>query len=139
MKRLNQAFHIEGVNETGQHVHLDASPAVGGENMGMRPMELLLAAAGSCSGIDIINILKKQRQPLEQFKIEVEGERQKDVIPSLFEKIHIHYTFTGNLDEKKVERAIALSLGEYCSVTKMLEKTATITSSFKILSKTESV
>ncbi len=133
LNRLNDAFHFSAENENGNTVHIDASPDIGGTNKGMRPMQMLLAAMGGCSAIDIINILKKQKQDLKDLKITVTGEREKDVIPSLFETVHAHYKFFGNLDKEKVEKAIKLSIEKYCSVSKTLEKTANITYSFEII------
>ena len=77
LNRLNDAFHFSAENENGNSVHLDASPDIGGENKGMRPMQMLLAAMGGCSAIDVINILRKQRQDLKDLKITVKGEREK--------------------------------------------------------------
>lgn len=133
LSRRNDAVHLEASNEDGQTVSIDGAPSVGGENRGMRPMQLLLSALGGCSTIDVIQILKKQRQPLEDIHVRIDGDRQKDVVPSLFEKIHVHFTLKGDLDEKKVQRAISLSLEQYCSVAKTLEKTAEITYSFEIV------
>lgn len=133
LNRLNDAFHFSAENENGNTVHIDASPDIGGTNKGMRPMQMLLAAMGGCSAIDIINILKKQKQDLKDLKITVTGEREKDVLPSLFETVHAHYKFFGNLNKEKVEKAIKLSVEKYCSVSKTLEKTANITYSFEII------
>ena len=130
--RIDDAFHMEASNETDCKVSIDGSPAIGGHNKGARPMELLLMGLGGCSAIDIISILKKQRQPLEGFSILVDGERQADKVPSLFEKIHVTFNLTGALDEKKVKRAVDLSMETYCSVAKTLEKSAEITYSFTI-------
>ncbi len=135
LNRLNDAFHFAASNENGNTVHLDASPDIGGTNQGMRPMQMMLAAMGGCSAIDIINILKKQRQDLKDMKITVTGERQKDAVPSLYETVHAHYRFFGNLDAEKVEKAINLSIEKYCSVSRTMEKAgAKITYSFEIIS-----
>ena len=83
LKRLDEAFHLQATNENGRSVDLDAAEAVGGSNKGMRPMQLLLAAAGHCSSIDLTMILKKQKQDLKDLEIEVTGEREKDKVPSL--------------------------------------------------------
>jgi putative redox protein len=128
----NQAFHLEAVNETGNRLQIDASPTIGGENLGFRPMQLLLAALGGCSTIDILNILRKQRQLVSDIQISVEGERETGVEPSLWQKIHVHYTLTGNPEPEKVRKAIDLSMQKLCSVAKTLEKTATITYSFEV-------
>ena len=115
------------INEGGNTIHIDGAPGVGGDNKGFRPMELIAAGAGSCSSVDIITILGKQHQKLIDIQVEVEAEREQDKIPSLFISIHMHYILRGNLEKEKVEKAIALSLGKYCSVAKILEKTAKIT------------
>jgi len=122
---------MEARNEQGNTVQLDASPDVGGRNMGMRPMQLLLAALGSCSAIDVINILRKQRQPLLDLSITVTGKRE-DKVPAVYTEAHIHFRLHGSLDPDKVAKAIALSVEKYCSVVETLKPTATITHSFEI-------
>lgn len=134
LNRLNDAFHFSAENENGNQVHLDASTDIGGVDQGMRPMQMLLAAMGGCSAIDVINILKKQRQDLKDLKITVSGEREKDATPSLYQTVHAHFRFYGNLDADKVEKAINLSIEKYCSVSRTLEKAgATVTHSFEII------
>jgi len=132
-KRLNQAVHFQAFNEDGQSVHIDGSPAVGGENAGMRPMQLVLTGLGACSGIDVVDILKKQRQPLKDMEIVIDGERENKPAPSVFTNIIIHYTLIGDLDADKVRKAIELSVDKYCSVARMLEKTAKIEYTYEIL------
>ncbi len=134
LKRVNQAVHMIAYNEDGNEIHIDGAPAVGGENKGFRPMQLLAAAAGSCSSIDIISILKKQRQPLADLQVSIKANREENVVPSLFQTIHLHYTLTGILNSSKVEKALELSLEKYCSVVKILEKSAKITYSYEIKS-----
>jgi putative redox protein len=134
LNRLNDAFHFAAANDNGNVVHLDASADVGGTNQGMRPMQMMLAAMGGCSAIDIITILRKQRQDLKDMKITVTGERQKDVVPALYETVHAHYRFFGNLDREKVEKAIRLSIEKYCSVSRTMEEAgAKITYTFEII------
>jgi putative redox protein len=133
INRLNDGFHLEAVNETGNTVHLDASPDIGGTGKGMRPMQLLLTALGACGTIDIINILKKQRQPLEDIKITVTGEREKDAVPAPFIAAHIHFRLFGKLDADKVQKAVSLSVEKYCSVAETIKKTTKITYSFEIV------
>lgn len=133
INRLNDGFHMEAVNEQGNIIHLDASPDIGGTNQGMRPMQLLLAAMGGCSSIDLINILKKQKQPLKDLKVTVTGERQKDVVPALYTEVHAHFRLFGDLDTDKVQKAVTLSVDKYCSVAKTLESTAKVTHSFEII------
>jgi len=133
INRLNDGFHMEAVNEQGNTVSIDASPDIGGTNQGMRPMQLLLAAMGGCSSIDLINILKKQKQPLKDLKVTVTGERQKDVVPSLYTEVHAHFRLFGDLDADKVQKAVNLSVDKYCSVAKTLESNAKVTHSFEII------
>ena len=133
VERIDQDFQMEAVNEDGNKVILDGSPAIGGHNSGMRPMQLLLAGVAGCSAIDIISILRKQRQPLDDIKITVNGQREADKVPSLFTDIHLHYDLFGDIDEQKAKRAIELSVEQYCSVGKMLEKTANITYDYTIV------
>src|SRR3954463_14008652 len=95
LNRLNDSFHMEAVNEQGRSIQMDASPDIGGTNQGMRPMQLLLAAFGGCSSIDLINILKKQKQPLRDIKVTITGEREKDVVPSLYTEVHAHFQLFG--------------------------------------------
>jgi putative redox protein len=133
LNRLNDAFHFEASNENGNTVQIDASPDIGGTNQGMRPMQMLLAAMGGCSAIDIVNILKKQKQDLQDIKVSVTGEREKDVTPSVFTEVHAHYKLFGNIDKDKAQKAVSLAVEKYCSVAKTLEAKATITYSFEIV------
>ncbi len=96
-------------------------------------MQLLLAAMGGCSSIDIISILKKQKQELKDIKITVTGEREKDIVPALYTEVHAHFKLYGNLDQDKVQKAVSLSVEKYCSVAKTLEATAKVTYSFEII------
>ena len=132
INRLDDAYHMEAVNEDGALIHIDASKVLGGQGKGFRPMQLLLAGIGTCGGIDIISILSKQRQKLEDIQMVVEAEREEGKTPSLFKYIHIQFRLFGNLDKEKVKKAIALSMDKYCSVANILEKTANISYSFKI-------
>jgi putative redox protein len=133
LNRLNDAFHFEAINESGNKIHLDGSPDIGGSNQGMRPMQTLLAAMGACSGIDLINILKKQKQDLKDIKISVTGEREKDATPSLYTEVHAHFQLFGTLDKDKVNKAASLAVEKYCSVAKTLEARAKITYSVEII------
>jgi len=132
LKRVNNAFHFEAVGAANVPVHIDGSPEIGGVDAGARPMEMILMGLGGCSAIDIVLILQKQRQLIEDLVITVEGERVPNETPSIFKTIHVHYSFKGDLSEEKVKRAIELSMGKYCSVTAILNKTAEVTHSFSI-------
>ncbi len=132
VERLDDAFHFVGTNERGNKVHMDTGAEEGGSGEGAGPMQLLVMAIGGCSGIDIISILKKGRQQVDDFKVDLTAERAEGEVPSLFTKIHAHYTLKGDLDHEKVKRAIELSMGKYCSVSKTIEATAEITFSYTV-------
>lgn len=112
---------------------MDGNTQIGGFEGGMSPMELLLAACGGCSLVDIEGILQKQKQNLESIEVVVDGDRVQKETYSEYQAIHLHYELVGDLDEGKVEKAINLSLEKYCSVTKTLGHTANITSSFTVI------
>lgn len=139
LRRLDDDFHMQAGNEDGRTVESDGSPAIGGHNRAMRPMQMVLAALGSCSSIDVIHLLKKQRQPLEHIELDVTGKRAEDQVPAVFTDIHVAYRLYGPLDDKKVERACRLSMEKLCSVSKMLEKTVNITWEYVILPKADQV
>lgn len=127
LNRVDDAFNFEAENEDGKIISIDAAPAIGGNNNGVRPMQLLLMGLGGCSGIDVINILKKQKQVIEDFSIQIQANRFENQEPSLFENIHIDFKLVGgDLSDKKVLRAVGLSMDKYCSVSAILEKTAKI-------------
>lgn len=133
LKRKNNAVLMEATNENGNTMLMDGSAAVGGVDGGFRPMQTLLAALGGCSAIDVVGILQKQKQPLEDLEIEVNAEREEKSAPSVFTAIDVHFKFKGNLNENKVQKAVELSIEKYCSVARMLEKTAMITFQITIL------
>jgi putative redox protein len=132
IKRFDDAFGFEAENETHKKLIMDANSAFGGSNQGFSPMQTLLAAIGGCSGIDIVSILKKQKQEIKGFDIKVDAEREQGKEPSLFTTIHISYHLSGNIDADKAQRAADLSIKKYCSVAKIIEKTAKITYSVKV-------
>jgi putative redox protein len=84
-------------------------------------MQMLIMGLGGCTAIDVILILKKQRQIIEDFEITIDSERQKNAEPALWETVEIHYKLKGQIDRAKAERAVALSMEKYCSVSKTLE------------------
>ena len=126
--------HMEAENEENGKIRMDGSTSIGGLEGGFSPMQLLLAGVGGCSAIDIIGILEKQKQDIQDLHVEVDGDRQSKDTFSEFTCIHLNYIFSGDLEPQKVERAINLSLDKYCSVSKALEKTSKITHSYKIKS-----
>ena len=135
LKRINKSVHLQAVNEEGNVVDIDGSKSIGGEGKGARPMQLLLMGLGGCSSMDVLSILEKQRVVLKDYDIDINAERDADNVPSLFTNIKVVFKFTGDLTEKdfkKIDRAVNLSMDKYCSVTKIMEKTANITHTIEI-------
>ncbi len=132
--RLKKDDSLEGLTESGHQVVMDRSPDVGGQNLGSRPMEMLLLGLGGCAMIDVVLILRKARQAFTDIRVEIDAERASQV-PKVFTRIHLHFVVVGEqLDPRRVDRAISLSAQKYCSATKMLDSVAQITHDFEILS-----
>ena len=122
-----------GKSDSGHTITMDGPPESGGENLGVRPMEMLLLGVAGCTMIDVVTTLKKMRQDLSHFETKINAERATDH-PKVFTDIHIQFILKGqNLDEKKVDKAITLSAEKYCSASIMLGETATITHDFEVV------
>ena len=122
-----------GRSGSGHSIVIDGPPEAGGENAGIRPMELVLVGLGACTSFDVVSILKKSRQDVTDCHAELEAERA-DEIPHVFTRIHVHFVISGrNLKSKQVERAVNLSAEKYCSASIMIGKTADITHDFEII------
>ena len=118
---------------SGHSVVLDGPPESGGQNMGVRPMEMLLMGMGGCTAFDIIHILKKGRHNVQNCEIQLDAERA-ETDPKVFIRIHMHYVIKGeNLPDSAVKRAIELSAEKYCSASIMLGKCAEITHDYEIV------
>ncbi len=125
LKRIAGDFGFEGTDANGHTVRMDSSNESGGTDFGIRPMQLLLMGLGGCSAIDIVMILKKQRQEVRDFSIKVTGEREPGKEPSLWQEVKIIFTLTGDIDEEKAARACELSMNKYCSVAETLKRSGT--------------
>lgn len=125
LKRLDDAFHFEAKSTEGAIMHFDASPDIGGHNNGVRPMQSLIMAIGGCSAIDIILILKKQKQEVEDFRIIIDADREQGKEPALWLKAHVIFNLKGKIDKDKALRAVDLSMKKYCSVSATLAKAGT--------------
>ncbi|MEQ1602659.1 MAG: OsmC family protein [Methylophilaceae bacterium] len=122
-----------GESETGHAIVMDGAVDMGGRNLGMRPMEMLLIGMGGCTSFDVVTILKKARQPISDCVAEIEAVRA-DEVPKVFTKIHVHFVVTGKgLNPSQVERAVKLSAEKYCSASIMLGKAAEISHDFEIV------
>jgi len=131
LNRLDQDFHFEATGSSPVPVHIDAAEGIGGHNAGARPMELLLMGLGGCTAIDVILILKKQRQIVDDFQIRVQGDREKieGTEKTPFRQINIQFELKGEIDGNKALKAIQLSMDKYCSATAQLEPSSKITHS----------
>ncbi|MEJ7682274.1 MAG: OsmC family protein [Segetibacter sp.] len=122
LTRVGGDFGFEAKDANRHVVKIDSNPESGGVNFGVRPMQLLLMALGGCSGIDIVSILKKQRQTVEGFDMKIEGEREAGAEPSLWKTVNIVFELKGNIDLDKAKRACALSMDKYCSVAETIRR-----------------
>ena len=132
LDRIDSNFLFRGRNAAGAETLFDISPKEGGTGKAPGPMQTVAMALAACSSIDVVNILRKSRQELEDFHVDIDYERARDQTPAVFTSFHLHYALEGDLDPDKVRRAIDLSIGKYCSVSKMLAMTATIEHSFSV-------
>jgi len=122
LSRIEGDFGFEAKDANGHIVKMDSNPDSGGVNFGVRPMQLLLMGIGGCSGIDIVSILKKQRQTIEGFDMKIEGEREAGAEPSLWKTVNIVFELKGDIDIDKARRACALSMDKYCSVAETIRR-----------------
>ena len=132
---LGKDFHFEAENDTKGKIRIDGNNEIGGLEGGLAPMQLLLAGVGGCSAIDVLHILEKQQQQVDSLKVEVDGDRQEveGASHTEYRSIHLHFILSGELDPKKVERALKLSITKYCSASKALEKGSDITYDYEIV------
>jgi putative redox protein len=114
-------------NVSGHHVMMDAVPAVGGEDKGSAPKELMLASLAGCTGMDVVSILKKMRVPFTGLDIRVEADVTEEH-PKHYHKMHVIYTFTGDgLDMAQLKKAVELSQDRYCGVSFVYKKSMEVT------------
>ncbi|GAT62692.1 OsmC family protein [Paludibacter jiangxiensis] len=118
---------------SGHSVTMDASPEFGGQDAGSRPKELLLAAIAGCTGMDVVELLRKMRVDVQEFDLEVKAEVSEGH-PKVYTQMHIIYKLKGhNIDSAKVQKAVDMSQEKYCGVSAMLRKAMEITYEIKIL------
>jgi putative redox protein len=122
LSRVKGDFGFEATDENSHTVRMDSSPESGGWDYGVRPMQMLLMGLAGCSAIDVITILKKQRQEIKDYKMVVTGNREPGVEPSLWKQIHVEFHLYGHVDEDKAAKAAELSIDKYCSVAATLRK-----------------
>lgn len=133
IRRTNENYGMEARNEGGNTIIIDNNKGSGGNDLGFRPMQMLLAALGGCSTIDVLSILKKQKLEPFDLRVIIDGERETGKDANLWKTVHAHFVFKGNIPKEKAERAVQLSIEKYCSVSKTLEAGGTkVTSSVEV-------
>jgi putative redox protein len=131
--RLETGMRFDAEAGSGHHVTLDAAEHGGGYNEGFRPMELLLVGLAGCTGMDVISILRKKRQQVTAYEVNVTGIRAEDH-PMVFVEITVEHIVTGHqIQPEAVARAIQLSEERYCGAGAMLGKVARLTHTFRII------
>ena len=127
---------FQGETDSGHTILMDGPPELGGANRGARPMETLLIGMGGCTAFDVVSILRKGRQTINDCVVEIEAQRAEEV-PKVFTHIHLKYVVSGeDLQEAKVKRAVELSAEKYCSATIMLSAAVEITHSYEVVQAT---
>jgi putative redox protein len=135
--KLVENMKFVATPQSGHSLVLDTIGEKGGKDSGATPMELILTGLAGCTAMDVISILRKKRENVTDFQVNIEAERTED-FPKVFKKIHIEYVVTGkDINASAVERSIELSETKYCGASAMLRKTAEITNSYKILEEDE--
>jgi putative redox protein len=132
LKRVNESVLFEASNARGHTVRIEGSRNIGGTDTAPSPTEFLIMSHAGCTAIDVVELLKKMRQPLIHLEIDVDAPRADNEVPRLFRNIHLHYKIYGNVSPVKAEKAISMSIEKYCTVSKMIDQVAKITHSFEI-------
>lgn len=131
LQRKNKALNFQGSTPDGLTAEFDSSALTGDAAVAPSPMQMVLMSVATCSSIDIVMILKKMRQELDDIKVDVDSVRAEKA-PRIFKSMHLHYKIYGKVGEKQAEKAIRLSMEDYCSVSLMLKASVDITWSFEV-------
>lgn len=126
LEQVGRAAFSAQAEESGAQVVLDGKPEIGGEGRGMRPTELFLSGLAGCAAMDVVHILRRQREPLEHLTIEIDGEKNATP-PTRFTKVRIRFIARGAVAPHKLERAVALSVEKYCTVRNSLDPALDLT------------
>ncbi len=128
-----EGLSLVGKGNSNHWVAMDGDKTFGGAEAATKPMELILLGFGGCTSMDALSILRKMREKVMDYQVEIKAERA-DEHPMVFTKINLQFTYIGRkLNPDNVKKAIELSMTKYCSATAMLEKTAEITYDFHVL------
>ncbi|HTK06194.1 MAG TPA: OsmC family protein [Ktedonobacteraceae bacterium] len=136
---LETGMRFEARSGSGHQVTLDAAEHGGGQDTGFRPMELLLVGLAGCTGMDVISILRKKRQLVSAYEVQVTGVRAEDH-PLVFVEITVHHIITGHhIQPEAVRRAIQLSESRYCGAGAMLGRVAHLTHTYHLVEDAETL
>lgn len=122
LKLSEDGTHTIATDEQNNAVNLYLPETAGGASMGIRPMQMLIMGLAGCAAVDILLILKKQRQEVTAFSVDIEADREQDKEPALWTNAHLVYSFSGQVDPDKAQKAIELSMEKYCSVAETLRR-----------------
>ena len=132
LNRTDHAFGMSVTNEKGLRIHMDVGPDLGGNDSGMRPMEVLAGSLAGCISVDVILILRKQRIELTHYLVTVQASRVEGV-PAPFERIHLVFEFSKTVERSKAERAVTLAKDKYCSVSASLNDSIRISHELRFI------
>ena len=133
LERVDDSYHFVARNEAGFEVHIDdATAREDGIAQGAGPMELVLMGLAGCSGVDVASILRKSRSRIDSLGVKVTGLRERGVVPSPYLKFHMHFALSGDMDARRVDRAVRLSVEKYCSAAATLRFAGPVTASFSV-------
>ena len=134
LRRTSDGQAMLGADETGNEIRMSLPEIAGGSATGLRPMQLMIMSLGGCAAVDILSILKKQRQQVDDLRIDIEADRFHQPLPAPWEKVHLVITLSGQVDLKKAEKAAEMSIQKYCSAAETLRLAgATITWEVRIV------
>ncbi|WP_299711935.1 OsmC family protein [uncultured Tenacibaculum sp.] len=136
LKNYNKHLLFEAKNQTGYSLLVGQTQDETSVNA-IRPMELMLVSLASCSSVDVVKILNKQKIYDFDYNVSIDATRKEDEIPSIFQDITITYSFNGTISSAKVKKATSLAVEKYCSVAKIIEQTAKI--NYKIILNNEEI
>lgn len=138
LRRTPDGHAMLGTDEAGNEIRLSLPEIAGGNATGLRPMQLMIMSLGGCAAVDILSILKKQRQQVDTLRMDIDAERFHQPLPAPWEKAHLVITLSGRVDLKKAEKAAEMSIQKYCSASETLRLAgATITWEVRVVEEQE--
>lgn len=117
-----------GQDEAGNEMRIYLPEIAGGDATGFRAMQLMIMSLGGCAAVDVLTILKKQRQQINDLRIDIEAERFHQPLPAPWQKAHLVFTVYGKVDQQKAEKAVDMSIQKYCSASETLRLAGAIIS-----------